>query len=120
MLFVIKKFGFWYRIKINFSYFCICISLAEARYGLCGRVQYFIEKRLLTLFLDTQKLRNFLISVKNVATVDALWCVYAYCLYQVINDYVSLATFDIVVCYIHIGVRLLRCSFNRDGQCEGL
>ena len=38
----------------------------------------FIEKRLLTLFLDTQKLRNFLISVENEAMVDALWCVYAY------------------------------------------
>ena len=38
----------------------------------------FIEKRLLTLFLDTQELRNFLISVKNAAAVDALWCVYAY------------------------------------------
>ena len=67
---------------INLCYICICISLAEARYGLCGRVQYFIEKRLLTLFLDTQKLRNFLISVRNVATVDALWCVYAYRCHQ--------------------------------------
>ena len=34
MLFVIKKFGFWYRIKINFNYFCKCMSLAEARHGL--------------------------------------------------------------------------------------
>ena len=50
----------------------------------------FIEKRLLTLFLDAQKLRNFLISVKNAATVDALWCVYTYYLYQVIDHYVSL------------------------------
>ena len=43
-----------------------------------------LEKRLLTLFLDTQKLRNFLISVKNEAMVDALWCVYAYRLYHIV------------------------------------
>ena len=47
-------------------------------------VLFLLEKRLLTLFLDTQKLRNFLISVKNEAMVDALWCVYAYRLYHIV------------------------------------
>ena len=48
-----------YCINTFFLYFCICISLAEARYGLCGRVQYFIEKRLLTLFLGFSKSGKF-------------------------------------------------------------
>ena len=40
--------------------------------GNVGGCRHF-RKRLLTLLLDDSKLRNFLISVKNEATVDALW-----------------------------------------------
>ena len=56
------------------------------RIVLGGCMYFLLEKRLLTLFLDTQKLRNFLISVKNEAMVDALWCVYAYQLYHIVVD----------------------------------
>ena len=31
-----------------------------------------------------------------------------------------MTTIGIMVCYIHISVRLLRCSFYIDRQCEGL
>ena len=50
-----------------------CISLAEARYGLCGWVQTYYRKRLLTLFLDDLESGQFHVRVKNEATVDALW-----------------------------------------------
>lgn len=38
-----------------------------------GMLLHFIEKRLLTLFLDDSELRNFTIVVKDEAAVDALW-----------------------------------------------
>ena len=34
--------------------------------------------------------------------------------------FIHLSTIGIMVCYIHISVRLLRCSFYIDRQCEGL
>lgn len=49
-------------------------------------------------------------TVKNEATVDALWCVYAYRLHFGCCVLLT-TTFSVMVCYIHIGVRLLRCSF---------
>ena len=52
--------------------FADAYRLQKPDMGNVGGCRHF-GKRLLTLFLDTQKLRNFLISVKNEATVDALW-----------------------------------------------
>ena len=72
---------------------------------------HFIEKRLLTLFLDDSELRNFTIVVKDAAAVDALWI----CISFAIRHEVCR-----VVPYTIFGVRLLRCSFNYGGQCEGL
>jgi hypothetical protein len=72
---------------------------------------YIMKKRLLTLHLDVLKLRNFQIVVRDVATVDA----HGY----VISLY---AGYAIGVVRIGLSYRrgLLRCSFNYDGQCEGL
>ena len=52
--------------------FAIAYRLQKPDMGNVGGCRHF-GKRLLTLLLDTQKLLNFLISVKNEATVDALW-----------------------------------------------
>ena len=52
--------------------FADAYRLQKPDMGNVGGYRHF-GKRLLTLLLDTQKLRNFLISVKNEATVDALW-----------------------------------------------
>lgn len=71
-------------------------------------------KRLLTLFLDSLKLRNFLIFVKNAANSRCL-CGYVYI--------PSMATRECKpLMFLHIFcVRLLQvCSFYEDGQCEGL
>ena len=50
--------------------FADAYRLQKPDMGNVGGCRHF-GKRLLTLLLDTQKLRNFLISVQNEATVDA-------------------------------------------------
>ena len=52
--------------------FADAYRLQKPDMGNVGGCRHF-GKRLLTLLLDTQKLRNFLISVKNEATVEAMW-----------------------------------------------
>ena len=54
-----------------------CISLAETRYGLCGRVcKYLVIKAFTNArswFFGTSQLSN---NIKNEAMVDALWICY--------------------------------------------
>ena len=95
-----------------FYYFANVDRIAEARSGLRGSADI-IGKRLLTLILDSLKLRNFQIFVKNAANNRCL-CGYVY----PINGNTRVQAFDVLhifcVWLLHV------CSFFEDGHCEGL
>ena len=73
------------------------------------------KRRLLGRFV--LMLLNFAtsMSIKNKATVNVSWVclLYSFIILVVMTSIVQGA-------YLHIGVRLSRCSFRLTGQCEGL
>ena len=56
------------------------------------------------------------IGVKDEATVDVLWVCLCIPQSPVVIRLIPLTTLGAMVCYIHIGVRLLRCSFYSNGH----
>lgn len=72
-------------------------------------------KRLLTLVLDAEKLRNFQLPSKDRASVDALWM----CMHLPVLC-ASLTEVYIFGCIIHIGVGFCVARSDGNGQCKSL
>ena len=83
--------------------------------GVCIFIGKAFTNALSWLSGTSQLLKN---TVKNEAMVDALWCVYARRLYHLFWCLCIFSAIGITVCYIHVGVRLLRCSFYSVGNAK--
>ena len=99
-----------------FYYLCICkLTLGRMSFFRVGLQTYW--KDVYTAFCsDVMKLRNFLIDVMNLTTIDVLWDVsihvVPYLLWCIFGAYNV-----IIITYISVGFALL---FRHQGQCEGL